>query len=62
MRTLTAAAFFAGVTDAALAHTPDGDTMAAIGHQLLSAHHLPVLVLAAAAVAAGLLVLRGRAR
>jgi hypothetical protein len=41
---------------------PDGDAVAAVSHQLLSAHHLPALALAAACVVWGVAVLARRAR
>ena len=61
MRILTAAVLVSGVSDAAMAHVPDGDSVAILSHQLLSSHHLPVLALAALLIA-GLLVMAKRAR
>ena len=62
MRIPTAAVLVAGVTDAALAHTPDGDSVAVLSHHLVSAHHLPAILLLAVILAMGFLVFRGRAR
>jgi len=62
MRIPTALLLAFGVSDAALAHVPDGDAVAAVSHQLLSAHHLPALALAAACVVWGVAVLARRAR